>query len=592
MRSREATRRQSAPATRGALAIDVRRDVVYLVHLEGHGGRPTHARFRREPIDPSLFSENPLEAVASAIGRISQGLDLRKIPATIVLANNAEAVRVRRFPPLKPKALASAADIAMRADSLAAEGATVRRHFTQRRGVGADGVGFVEAVLIEANASAVEDARTLARLTGLRLARVTSPALAIGRAVGALGEAAGTCLVIDLMGPATTLSVHSDGRFLLSREGDVAADLLTDDLESFLSMAAPADGGGGGAEGAEEPAGAKSAAALADPGVGGVIPISAQKLSTEIERSNRYLVAQFRQTIDRIYFAGPSAIAAALMDHLRGELQIPIALLTPENVVPAGRLEGAPTCSSARCLGAALEMLAPPRERRYEMIDRARSAGPRVPRLAIAVGLVVAAALPIGVLEWRLARESAAQSRLREEIARAETPIAPEGIAGDPEQAAAAVAAYRALREREPRWSRPLASLSEALPEGVWLTGLSLQEAEGGEEATLEAILGGEGAVHGERVGGADDALGADGAGGAAAGPARLLVAGRASDARAVSALIARLHAEGLLDDPRLVSFAGPDADAPADSAATTRRAHPFVLSCIPALSADPAGEI
>ncbi len=576
--------RRKRLTTSGALAIDIRRDVVYLVHVEGRSGQPTRARFRREPIDPSLYSENPLEAAASAIGRMTQGLDLRKIPATVVLPNNREAIRVKRFPPMRKRALASAADITMRADALSAAEETVRRHFVQRHGEASDGSRFSEVVLIEAGARAVEEAEALARLAGLRLVRVTSPALALGRAAAALCPPSQTCLVVDLYGPGTTLNVYAGGRFLLSREGDVAADHLSGDLEAFLAMAdAPSVPRGRADEPGVQMRRSSDAIALAEPSGDATLPVSPQKLATEIDRSNRYLVAQFRHTIDAIYFAGPSMLGRALADEVAPALGLPIELFAPEKILAAEALEGAPTCSSARCLGAALELIAPARQRRYDLIGKSRTTvSLPIPAIA-AAGVVLLVGAPLGVLEWRMARANGTLRSLHAREASAAAALVPAGASASPEDVRALVDAFRTLRAEEPRWSRPLEALAGALPEGVWLTGIAPEAEARNDSPTLGEVLAGEGA--GADGGASADDGSASGAAGDAAPAPRVLLSGRSRTIDGVFELIARLETTGHLSDPRLITVERPDraattaAVAPSPSSVAVPPAEPTFVS-------------
>lgn len=554
--------RPGARAGRGVLAIDIRRDVVYLVHLEGRRGRPTRARFLREPIDASLYSESPLEAAAAAVGRITRGLDLRRLRVAIVLPNNRESVRVRRFPALKRKALASAVGIAMQGDALLRDGEPARAHYVQRVGQAGDGTRFLETVLVEASGPAVAEAQALARLAGLRLAHVASASLSLGRAAAALSGAAGTNLVIDLFGPATTLSVFQGDRFLLSREGDVATDLLSGDLETFLALADLPAAAAEPYDGLGIRTHAAAATATAEPVVDPALPISSQKLLTEIERTNRYLMAHFRHTVDRVFFAGPSALASTLCERIQGDLGVPVALFAPEGIVPARALDGAPTCSSARCLGAALGMLAPGRERRYELLPRSPSAGKAPSRALAAAVLVVVLGTPPALLEWKLRAVGGEAEALRARLARATEALVLPGEAIDPQAAEARIGAYRRLRGATPRWSSALAAVAAALPPGVWLTEIVSETGPGDPATSLEEILtGGEGSEEG--------AAGDGDSGGR--GERRLRIAGRARSFEAVSDFLARLEATGRLRDPRLVSMTGPvrpgDASPAADAA-------------------------
>jgi len=570
----------------GVAAIDIRDGVVHFEHLSGAGGKPSHAIFRQEAIDPSLNPGAPIAATAAAISRAAGDIDLSRTPTAIVLSNNCEGLRVKRFPRMKKKALASAIDIAHTSGSILEGAAKRSRHFVQASGAGDDGQRFVEVVLVEATAAAVDDAERLSRGADLRLAHVSSAALALGRALRASGDAKGTVLVVDLVGPATVLNSYTDGRFLLSREADVAADLTSDELGSLDELLPP----GGAIDAAAAPlldamglaghaasetaieAGTATATALAasddaEASLAALGDISPQKLRIEIVRSNRYLASHYRRPIERVFFAGPAREARVLANRLAPGLGVPIAILDPRSVVGADAIEGEPSCASARCLGAALELLAPARSRGYQFLNPKKGLrrGLLHPAYAAAAVFLMLVAGSLAAVRGRTARADATLARLRGELRAATEALVIPSAQLDPAQVETRLAVYRMLRDGQPRWSPPLAALASLVPDDVWLTGVALEAGDADDLPSMEEILAGIGGSH-------VDAAATSDAGGAP----RLVLTGRTYDLAAVSRFLERLAASEVLQDARVLSVAPaePEVEALDVSAASADDAH------------------
>ncbi|MFN0149455.1 MAG: PilN domain-containing protein [bacterium] len=578
----------------GVAAIDIRGGVVHLAWLAGSGAKPTQAIFRQETIDSRLHPGDPIAATAAAIVRAARGIDLAKIPTSIVLPNTSEGLRVKRFPQMRKNALASAIELAHSAGAVLEGAAKRSRHFIQASGTGDDGKRFIEAVLVEVTESAVDEAERASRSAGVRLARVASPALALGRVLSAMGAAKGTVLVIDLMGPQTVLNTYTDGKFLLSREADVAADLLSDELESLDDLIPPGgeiDSGAAPVLDAMGFAGAAAATTATVPGVataiapgddGGAVlgalgDVSPQKLRIEIVRSNRYLMSHYRRPIERVYFAGPAREAHALASRLAPALGVPVALIDPRAVVRADAIDGQPTSASARCLGAALELLAPARARGYQLLNPKKSLWRelRHPAYAAAAAFLLIVGGAYAALHARTARADALLVTLRNELQRATAALVIPSAQLDPAQVESRLAVYRMLRDGEPRWSRPLSSLAALVPDDVWLTSVAVEAGDVDDLPSMEEILAGIGDTHADAAAANDvDAT-------------RLLVTGRTYDLDAVSRFLAALASSEVLTDARVLSVATPGPDDAAFEAAAASAAVAATSSSQPGASVE-----
>lgn len=557
----------------GVAAIDIRDGVVHLVHVTGRGRKASRALFRQETIDASLHPGDPIAATAAAIARAAHGLDLSRIPATIVLPNSSESLVVKRFPKLSKKALASAIELA-HASGTSLEGSTKRsRSFVQSSGADEAGQRFVEAVLVEATESAVGDAERLARGAGVRLARVTSAALALGRALVAAGGAKGTVLVVDLTGPQTVLNTYTDGKFVLSREADVAADLLSDQLGAFEELipgAGDPDGapaplldamgiaaGGETRFSVERQAAAATASAPTRADETDVSPddasaVSPQKLRIEIVRSNRYLTSHYRRPIERVYFAGAAREARALASRIAPGLGVPVELIEPRSALAADAVEGHPSSASARCFGAALEMLAPPRASGYQFLvaKRGLRSGLLRPEFAAAAACLVVIAGALAAVRGRTARADATLAALRGELRAATAALVIPGAQLDPARVESRLTVYRMLRDSQPRWSPALTALAECIPDDAWLTDVGVEAGDADDLPSMEEILAGIGETHVDATG--------DGGGGST----RIVVTGRTHDLSAVSRFLEALAPSDALKDARVLSVTTPDPEA------------------------------
>jgi type IV pilus assembly protein PilM len=465
--------------TRAVRVADVEPNPRPILRTFGHVDLPPGAVRDGEVVDT--------DAVAEAIRQLWREVGLRQRTARVGVASERVVVRTIEVPALPDEELAGALRFqAQDYVPMPIEEAVLDFHVLERV-TGVDGEPVARILLAAAHRETVGALLGAVKSAGITASGVDLLPLALIRGLRpAPGEPGSAEAIVSVGAGVTTVVVHQAGIPRLVRIVAVGGDAVTE----AVSRAA-------GATPEEAEAAKRDLAGSGDPAMPAAVEAGLSEITGPIHGSLDYYLNQpDAAPLEKVLLTGGGSLTAGLAESLATSLGLPVEQARPREAIDVGDI-GVPeerlpdldpylpvavglALGGRRADGVRIDLLTS--EARKEAAGRQtrrRLAVVGAALLVVLVGLSLLQVVGTAGQRHRLAAEQRSNRALQAKIDKLSGPLQ-----GEQELALARQGVTAALAG-DVSWPRVLEDLAGTLPEGVWLTSFSLQQAsKGGATAT------------------------------------------------------------------------------------------------------------